>query len=87
MAKVTYHGPGEKVEIDGLTIERGKVTELDPEQVARLRADPAAEVTIEDDAIDSPEERERIRATQDDQRDSAASGKKKTARKGAQKES
>lgn len=48
MAKVTYHGPGESVEIDGKTIERGKSVELDADQLARLRAsDPAAEVSVD----------------------------------------
>lgn len=47
MAKVTYHGPGESVEIDGIAIEAGKSADLDTGQVARLRADPAAEVSVE----------------------------------------
>jgi hypothetical protein len=45
MAKVTYLGPGDAVELDGLRFERGKAYEVTNEQFARIRAsDPRAAV-------------------------------------------
>jgi hypothetical protein len=48
--KATYKGPGDAVELDGLRVEKGKATELDFEQITRIRA-AGGEVDI---AADKP---------------------------------
>lgn len=72
MAKVTYRGPGDAVELDGLRIERGKTTELVGDQITRLRAsDPRAVVEV-DPTPDTPRDVVRIRAEQAKQREDRA---------------
>lgn len=95
MARVTYTGPGDAITVDGITLEKGTAVELLPEQVAILRRTQDAELQIED-APDTAEDRERIRADHDAARDKAAADaaaaaaeatKKRAAPKRTRKES
>ncbi len=73
MAKVTYRGPGDGVELDGLRIERGKPVELLGDQVSRLRtSDAHAVVEVETDGPEDARTIARIRALQDEQREKLA---------------
>lgn len=72
MAKVTYLGPGDAVELDGLRFERGKSYEVTNEQLQRIRAsDPQAAVDGTT-TVESPLERAKILAAQGDLREKAA---------------
>lgn len=92
MAKVTYTGPGDSITVDGITLQKGgPAVELLPEQVAILRRTHDAELQVED-APDTAEDRERIRAEHDEARDraaadAAAATQKRAAPKRARKES
>lgn len=46
MPKAIYKGPGDSVEVDGLTVEKGKAIELTHEQIARITASPGAIVDV-----------------------------------------
>ena len=96
MAKVTFTGPGDSITVDGITLTKGgPAVELLPYQVAILRRTDDAELQVED-APDTEEDRERIRAEHDEARDktaadaaAAAAEKRKTTKapKRARKES
>ncbi len=60
--KVTYRGPGDTVELDGVVITKGEAAEVTPEQYHRLLAsDPEAKVDVVNEK--TPDE-ERIRESQ-----------------------
>jgi hypothetical protein len=70
MPKATYKGPGDAVELDGITVNRGESIELTNTQVARIRADPGAEVEIEGEPTsESDEDVARIQADQAERRE------------------
>lgn len=86
MSKVTYNGPGDAITVDGITIEKGKSVELMNAQVVHLRQDPTVDITVED-APETADERERIRADHDALReksvaDAAKAAKPKAAKSG-----
>lgn len=84
MAKATYLGPGDSVEIDGLRIEANKTYDLTNEQIGRLRAsDPRAAVEVTDSAPETPIALARIRDSQDRAREAAADEAAKQAEKEA----
>lgn len=89
-AKVTYKGPGDSVTVDGIRIDKGETVELDGTQLARLQADPDAQLEIEHVA-DTAEGRTTVREAQDKLRDKqatdATSASPKTSRRAAPKES
>jgi hypothetical protein len=71
--KATYRGPGDTVELDGLSIKRGSSVELTQEQVSRIqRSDPYAVVEVRESEPETPLELVRIRAAQDELREDAA---------------
>lgn len=47
--KITYNGPGDAVELDGLSIKKGEVTEVTAAQYARITADREAQVDVVDE--------------------------------------
>lgn len=66
--RATYRGPGDHVELDGLTVKKGEAIELTSDQVARIRADSSAIVDVETTTPETPVERSRILAKQADGR-------------------
>ncbi len=79
--KVTYRGPGDTVEFDGVVITKGEAAEVTPEQYHRLLAsDPEAKVDVVNEK--TPDE-ERIRESQAKAREREL----KKAEKSAEKES
>lgn len=78
MPKVIYTGPGDSITVDGITIEKGKSAEVTPDQLARLRMTPDAELQVTD-APDTADDRARIRADQDATRDKAANAAARAA--------
>lgn len=72
MAKMTYLGPGDAVELDGLRFERGKEYTVTNAQLARIRvSDPRAAVdgtTTAESRLDEA----KILAAQADEREKAA---------------
>lgn len=79
--KVTYRGPGDKVELDGIEVKKGEPIEVTPEQYGRLLgSDPEAKVDVLNEKTPDPE---RIRESQAKARDREL----KKAEKSAEKES
>lgn len=70
MAKVTYRGPADSVELDGIVVERDKPVELYGDQLVRLRnSDAHSVVEVHSSAPETPRELARIRAEQDEARE------------------
>ncbi len=79
--KVTYRGPGDTVELDGIVVTKGEGIEVTPEQYNRLiTSDPEAKVDVVNEK--TPDE-ERIRESQAKAREREL----KKAEKSAEKES
>lgn len=78
MAKVTYLGPGDSLEIDGVVLDKGQTVDLLPEQVVRLRADATVQLQVEDEP-DTQDSRDRIRESQDKHRSDRASAASEAA--------
>ena len=79
--KITYRGPGDMVELDGIVITKGEAIEVTPDQYNRLLAsDPAAKVDVSNEKTPDPE---RIRESQVKTREREL----KKAEKSAEKES
>ena len=79
--KVTYRGPGDAVELDGIVITKGEATEVTPDQYQRLlTSDAEAKVDVSNEKTADPE---RIRESQAKAREREV----KKAEKSAEKES
>lgn len=63
--KVTYRGPGDAVELDGLRIKKGEIVEVTYEQYTRiLGSDPDARVDVTSNKGDDDEDTQRIKQAQ-----------------------
>lgn len=63
--KVRYRGPGDSVELDGLSFKKGELVEVTRDQYERMAAsDPEAVVSVETDRADTADDVARIRAAQ-----------------------
>lgn len=56
--QIVYRGPGDAVELDGLTVKKGEATEVTHEQYIRIKnSDPEAKVDVPKSA-DAPKRKE-----------------------------
>ena len=83
--KATYRGPADAVELDGLVVKKGEAADLTAEQIARIRADPGADIDVTGDG-ETTEAREKTVATQAKLRERQATDAKKAAEKPAGKD-
>jgi hypothetical protein len=83
--KAVYRGPADSVEVDGISVKRGEATDLTSEQIARIRADPGANVEVTGDG-ETPDAREKTVAAQAKQRERQAAEATKAAAKPAGKD-
>lgn len=75
--KVTYKGPGDSVNVDGIDFKKGEAAEVTADQYARLAAAPGAVVDVSDGKADDA----RIRKSQDEQREKAAAAREREAKR------
>ena len=70
--KIVYRGPGDAVELDGLSFKKGETAEVTREQYERILAsDDAAVVDVLSAKADTLDDALRIRTAQGKQRDRA----------------
>jgi len=79
--KITYRGPGDAVELDGIEIRKGEAIEVTHEQYQRIQnSDPEAKVDVSNEKTADPE---RVRESQAKARERELKKAEKSAEKEA----